>query len=268
MSDAEDHQHENERRQARIERAVKLAGFFGFNEVRVRWKIMNWLSKREREARHVTEALAHTGYEHAVCLECGRIQPRGNRTCIGCEAPMGSRFAQTMRRAGFISPVDMSASMVLGALILLCYARQIAFTGGSWAGFGGEDLIQLGAHYPPAEWQLHQWWRLGTAVFLHGGIMHLAFNMLALIQVGPMVEELFGRGRTAFLFVATGILANVPGLLMVKGYPSIGASGAIMGLIGVAAGWGQRDGTSIGIGVRNAMVKWLLYVTVMGLMFG
>lgn len=259
-------EHDNARSDARIERAVKLAGAFGFNEVKLRWKLLRWRDQRRARAQATVDGIRHAGYEHAVCAECGRIQPRGGRECTGCGAPMTSRAAQVMRRAGFISPLELSASMALGVLILLCYARQVAFSDGAFASFDGRALVALGAHYPPIETATGQWWRLGTAVFLHGGIMHVAFNMLALMQIGPAIEDIFGRGRMMFLFVATGILANVPSLLMGRDVPSIGASGAIMGLIGVAAGWGHRDGTTIGRSVRDQMLKWLLYTTIFGLM--
>lgn len=259
-------EHEDERSQRLIERVVRVAGLFGFNEVRLRWRLMAWRDRRRAEARAVAQGVEHAGYQHAVCGECGRIQVRGTRSCSGCGAPMSSRFTQVMRRMGFISPLELSASMVLGLLLLACYARQIAFTHGSFMSFDGRSLVALGAHFPPLELEAGQWWRLGTAVFLHGGLLHLAFNMIALVQIGPAIEEIFGRGRMTFLFVATGILANVPSLLLGRMAPSIGASGAIMGLIGVAAGWGHRDGTTVGRSVRDQMLKWLLYTTLFGLL--
>ena len=157
MSDQDD-----ERSQALIERVAKLAGAFGFNEVKVRWRLMHWRDRRRAEARAAKEGIRHAGYEHAVCAECGRIQPRGGRTCTGCGAPMTSRVAQVARRAGFISPIELSGSMVLGVLILICYAKQVAFSGGSFFAFDGRTLLALGAHFPPLEME-GQWWRLGTA---------------------------------------------------------------------------------------------------------
>jgi len=105
---------------------------------------------------------------------------------------------------------------------------------------------------------------LGTAVFMHAGIWHLGFNLFALAQIGPMVEELFGRGRMLLLFLVTGIVANVGALAVGVYGVGIGASGALMGLVGLAAGWGQRDGTGAGLNVRNRMLKWAAYVMVFG----
>ena len=88
-------EHENARSDARIERAVKLAGAFGFNEVKLRWKLLRWRDQRRASAQATVDGIRHAGYEHAVCAECGRIQPRGGRECSGCGAP---RWRSRMRR--------------------------------------------------------------------------------------------------------------------------------------------------------------------------
>jgi rhomboid protease GluP len=130
--------------------------------------------------------------------------------------------------------------------------------------FDSNTLIQFGAHWRQAS-EEGQPWRIATAIFLHGGLMHIAFNLFALMQVGPIIEQIFGRGRMLFLFMVTGIVGNVCSE-MAMNVLAIGASGAIMGLIGVAAGWGQRDGTRMGINVRDQMVKWLIYTVMFGFM--
>jgi rhomboid protease GluP len=103
-------------------------------------------------------------------------------------------------------------------------------------------------------------------VFLHIGLIHLAFNLLALAQIGPAIEDVFGRGRMLFLFMFTGIVGFVTCQAINMPAVSAGASGAIMGLTGAAAGWGQRDGTSVGKGVRNQMLKWAAYTMIFGLL--
>jgi len=82
------------------------------------------------------------------------------------------------------------------------------------------------------------------------------------------VEELYGRGRMRLLFWLTGVLANLGAMAVGVHGVGIGASGAIMGLIGLAAGWGQRDGTGAGRNVRNMMLKWAAYVMVFGYVIG
>jgi len=73
-------------------------------------------------------------------------------------------------------------------------------------------------------------WRFVTAVFLHGGLGHLAYNLFALALFGSILEKLVGEKKFMFVFLVTGILAN---LFSVNFYSSsLGASGAIFGVIG------------------------------------
>jgi rhomboid protease GluP len=105
-------------------------------------------------------------------------------------------------------------------------------------------------------------------VFLHIGLLHLGFNLVALAQIGPAIEETFGRGRMVFLFMLTGVAGFAACQVVGMRAISAGASGAIMGLCGAAAGWGQRDGTGTGRTVRNQMLKWGAYTMVFGAFIG
>ena len=89
--------------------------------------------------------------------------------------------------------------------------------------------------------------------------------MMALTQIGPAIEEIYGRARMLFFYMLTGVVANLGSELLGLQNVSAGASGAIMGLCGIAAGWGQRDGTTVGRDIRNRMLKWGAYTLLFGL---
>lgn len=76
-------------------------------------------------------------------------------------------------------------------------------------------------------------WRLLTSTFLHAGIVHLALNMFALVQVGGLLETHFGKHRFAVVYLVTGILASITSLAFNDNVVSVGASGAIFGLYGL-----------------------------------
>jgi len=76
-------------------------------------------------------------------------------------------------------------------------------------------------------------WRLFTSMFVHGGIIHLVFNMYALIQIGFILETNMGKYRYLIAYIACGILASVASLAVHDNIISVGASGAIFGLDGV-----------------------------------
>lgn len=78
-----------------------------------------------------------------------------------------------------------------------------------------------------------EWWRFITPMFLHGGIMHLLFNMFSLFIFGPELEKITGKMRFFTLFMLSGIFANVATyFLMDPFYRHLGASGAIFGIFG------------------------------------
>ena len=76
-----------------------------------------------------------------------------------------------------------------------------------------------------------QWWRLFSAIFLHGDLTHLGFNMLALYIWGRHIEVLFGRWRYVVIFLLAGLLSTAASFAFTAAN-SLGASGAIYGLFG------------------------------------
>jgi membrane associated rhomboid family serine protease len=76
------------------------------------------------------------------------------------------------------------------------------------------------------------WWRLVTAMFLHGFLLHLAFNMFALYVIGGPVEEYLGRVRFLLLYLVSGLAGSAGALIQSPTTPVVGASGAIFGILG------------------------------------
>ena len=90
------------------------------------------------------------------------------------------------------------------------------------AGIGVNFLISEG-----------EWWRLLTPMFLHGGIAHLLFNMFSLFIFGPELEKIAGKARFLTIYMLSGVFANIATFfLQGPSYASVGASGAIFGILG------------------------------------
>ncbi|WP_020184402.1 rhomboid family intramembrane serine protease [Methylopila sp. 73B] len=109
---------------------------------------------------------------------------------------------------------------------------------GGWGGPTDLDtLYQLGALWPPSVLEDGEWWRLGSAMFLHFGALHLALNMLALALFGRRVELRVGPWRMAALYALAG-LGSMAGVLALGAFRGaepdllVGASGAIFGVVG------------------------------------
>jgi len=94
-----------------------------------------------------------------------------------------------------------------------------------------QDLLDIGANYRPLVLE-GQWWRLLTNIFLHGGIPHLAYNMIALLIIGGFLERLIGSVKLGIVYLITGVFASLCSIWWHDATVSVGASGAILGLAG------------------------------------
>lgn len=249
-----------------VEKVVHAAGKLGVNEMRLRWKLLRWQERRRQAARRREQRALHVGYAHKTCGECGAVQDRDEATCTSCGAKLGRRGLQILRRLGIVAPAGLSMSALLAVAIVIAYVRVWIAMGGGFGSPSGQLLVDFGGRWPPA--MADEPWRVLTSVFLHIGWLHLGFNLLAIASIGPHIEAWFGRATMLGLFVVTGVLANVGALQIGNVVVSAGASGGIMGLIGVAAGAGHRVGTPPGLALRNAMLKWCAYTFVFGFFVG
>ncbi len=247
-----------------VETVTRVAGGLGFNRVRVRWKLQAWVNRQRAADNRRAQAASHVRYEHRVCRHCGAVNDRDEIRCTRCDQALGARVVETLGRLGIHAPRALSISALVGLIIVVVHARILIEHGGG-LGLPFDALIRHGASLPIGA--THEWWRPLTSVLLHAGLFHLAFNLFALGSIGPAAEARFGRGVTLLLFVLTGTLAAVGSQLTSPGV-GVGASGAIMGLVGAVGAGGHRDGTSAGRAVRNDMIKWVVYVFIFGFAVG
>ncbi|MBB3259336.1 rhomboid protease GluP [Paraburkholderia bannensis] len=128
--------------------------------------------------------------------------------------------------------------------------------------------IAWGSNFGPYT-QDGQWWRLLTAVFIHFGLVHIVFNMLALVQFGRLAERFYGSGRFIAIYLFAGIAASMMSLLMHPGFNCAGASGAIFGVIGAVLAYLllHRQATPRGFYVKHfRLAAWFtVYALINGL---
>jgi len=113
-----------------------------------------------------------------------------------------------------------------------------------------------------------QWHRLMSPVFLHGGAMHLLSNLFSLYRVGPLIEAAYGPARAALLYLLSGIGGNLAGLWFgsARGM-SIGASGAVFGLMGATAAHVLRNKRALG-GYGDALLRNVVQILALNLFIG
>jgi len=136
---------------------------------------------------------------------------------------------RAVRSTTRIRPGDAIVTRILVALNLIIYLITVAQ--GAGLNDPGGSLFTKWVLYGPAV-DDGDWWRLITSAFLHGGVLHIAFNMLALWWLGAPVELVLGRARYLGLYLVCGLSGSAGALLADPTSVTVGASGAIFGLLG------------------------------------
>jgi rhomboid protease GluP len=112
-------------------------------------------------------------------------------------------------------------------------------------------------------WAHGEWWTLVTAIYLHGSVLHILFNVLWIRQLGPAVEELYGPARFFVIFTISGAVGFAVSNLL--GIPlTVGASGSIFGLLGAMVAFGRRRGGTFGAMVLRQYGQWALLLFILG----
>jgi len=127
------------------------------------------------------------------------------------------------------------------------------------------SLLLLGATGTIPVDRLHRWWTLLSANYLHGGILHILFNMFAFKQLAPLVAREFGISRMFIIYTAGGIIGFwiswIAGVLF-----TIGASASICGLIGAMLFYGKSRGGVYGQAIYRQVVGWIIGLFLFGFM--
>jgi rhomboid protease GluP len=217
------------------------------------------------------------GDEHPrpkICPSCGVLVGINVTRCHVCGANLRFSLAALSKGlSGFLGGRAPATTMLLVVNLIMFAVSWMATAsaggGGGLSilwGMGGEPLYRLGESVPYSIFIRHEWWRLVTANFLHGGLIHIGFNMMVLMDIGPVVEEVYGSARFLFLYLATG----VSGFLVsaVSGHNSVGASAAILGLIGVMIAITTKRGGMQMRELRSRLVTWVVTIFVLGFWMG
>jgi len=212
-----------------------------------------------------------------MCPHCRAFITNRDKVCPYCNEKVGPRAAE--RRdpgaivGGFIPHARFITMIILTINVGLFLAEVLASQsrGSIWSidlttlySFGGKyigDAMHPGIHQG-------QWWRLVTAGFLHGGLLHIGMNSWVLFDLGAQVEEVYGGSRLIVIY----FLATVFGFLASTFWTSaisVGASAGIMGLVGAMIALGVRhQNTSTGAAMRGMYIRWAVYVMIFGLLPG
>jgi membrane associated rhomboid family serine protease len=174
-------------------------------------------------------------------------------TPVGMRCPECSRQrtkVMTMRNMATVPRVTY-ALIAINVIAFLTEQGQFSFAGAEIHG----TVIEEGVLYRAGIAEGHQYWRLISSAFLHENFIHIGFNMYLLYLLGMMLEPAIGSSRFALIYF-TSLLIGSFGALFATASPSLGASGAIFGLMGAAV----IELRSRGIGVMQSGIGGLIII--------
>jgi len=215
---------------------------------------------------------------HRMCPNCRALIERNASVCPFCGEKLRSPRARSApgapgRILGII-PIPSSGTSAVATVTIALYGISWYMTATSapaqlnpvsaMGGISGDVLLRLGAKSPYI--LVGQWWRLVTAIFLHAGLLHIGLNLWCLFDLGPQVESLFSTAKFMVLYLVTGVAGFVLSLWWRPFGMSVGASGAILGLIGILIGASFHHG-HLGREYRGQLWRWVIYIFIFGLFF-
>lgn len=185
------------------------------------------------------------------------------------DRPAAADSQPVARRRGALTwPTEAPLTQAIIALNTAIFLVEASLSQ-SLSEFPSRLALQLGACYGLATIGELRFETLVTACFLHAGLVHLAFNMIALWQAGPLLERAVGAARMAPMYLFAGAFGN--GLSVAVGWwtrsgsYSVGASGAVCGVIGATMVLAWRT-QGFRAPLTQAMARWLGFVLLFGLL--
>lgn len=207
-----------------------------------------------------------------LCTSCGVLVGVNDPTCYNCgrRNPGLWGFGPVLRRLGndlgFV-PIVTAGTVILFVLSLILSREGLQLM----LSPSGQILYLLGGSGALPVIGYGRWWTLVTAAWLHGGVLHIFFNVLWIRQLGPEIANLYGAGRMIIIYTfssVTGFGLSTLMFLVPFHIPffgganlTVGASAPIFGLLGALVYYGQRTGSSH---IGHAGLQYALIMGVMG----
>ncbi|MHC4133642.1 MAG: rhomboid family intramembrane serine protease [Planctomycetota bacterium] len=204
-----------------------------------------------------------------TCPKCRALLEPKTKTCPYCgtsqgpgRAPSAAADAAATGRLGlWILSVNVLVFLLMLAVDPAKGDRTASFfptpTHVAQVMFGANDWLSVK--------HCGQYWRFLTAMFLHVDLLHLLLNSVALLILTPLAAATFGAHRTTCVYFGAGLVASQ--LSHLAEHSSVGASGALCGLISALAVYGWRRGGFEGRLLTRRMVGWALFIVVLGMLW-
>jgi rhomboid protease GluP len=248
-----------------VHAGITLLEALGARGTRWEWRKRIWLQAAEEKVAAWENVGRGVRTTLRMCRSCRTLVEGGASTCPACGASMRDvPKGGVVRGLGLLFPGRPSVSIILLTVNALLLLVTVGLDQGGISSLlhpTNQTLWLLGAKQTAWIFTLGEWWRLITANYLHGGIIHLFFNSMALATLGPLIEEGFGARRLFVIYTLSGISGFLLSAWFGRGpgVVSIGASGAIYGLLGFAVVYGRWRAGAGARALADQLTQWLLY---------
>ncbi|HZF09765.1 MAG TPA: rhomboid family intramembrane serine protease [Thermoanaerobaculia bacterium] len=190
-----------------------------------------------------------------VCPSCGRLVGVSDKECLSCGRKNPGMWGLTGalrglgRDAGFVQLV-IGASILLYGASLFLDRGGVTSSGLSLLQPSPRSLFDLGASGAVPVFGYGRWWTFLSAGWLHGGLLHILFNLMWVRQLAPETAELYGPGRMVIIYTVAGVTGFLLSTLVGAFAPflggarlTVGASAPIFGLLAALVYYGRRGGS-------------------------
>ena len=207
-----------------------------------------------------------------MCPHCRAFITDKDKICPYCNESVGPRYAERVKAAavigGFIPHARFNTMLILlinaglfVATALMCVKIGL---GNGFGGIDGRVLYTFGAKIGLRDLD-GEWWRLVTAGFLHGNMLHILMNSWVLFDLGGQVEEIYGASRMWVIYFVGSVAGFYASAVFNAGI-SVGASAGVCGLLGAMIALGVRHRNPMGDAIRGMYVRWAVYMLIFGLL--
>jgi rhomboid protease GluP len=225
-------------------------------------------------ALFVTMSRMQTGQRNSLlCPNCRKLISKDEEQCPYCGIANPASWYRNnalMRGLSFADPIKLITYVTVG-MFIVSLLLNLGGTGRSLSPFGflspdSGSLFTLGASGRLPVYGYGMWWSVVSANYLHGGLLHILFNMMALRQIGPVSIQEYGPYRMFAIYTLTGVFGFVVSVFAGVAF-TIGASGAVCGLIGAMLYYGKSRGGAYGKEIYQQTSGWIVGLMLFGFFF-
>jgi rhomboid protease GluP len=209
-----------------------------------------------------------------MCPHCRAFITTDDRVCPYCNEKVGGRAIDRRSPSPILGGLIPSAQFTTIIILVINFGLYLVTTissmrAGNSDAFMGLDqrtLFNFGASLRGAV-RVGQLWRLVTAGFLHGGLLHIGMNSWVLFDIGSQVEQVYGASRMLVIYFVATVFGFYASSVWQAGL-SVGASAGIMGLIGAMIALSAHHQSAMTLALRGQYIRWVIYMLILGLLPG